>query len=152
MATPVAPGATIIAVPTGSPPNNVKQVAAAAQNGPPGAVFHPVQPHMLHWDCHHPGGRVVPLRQPVPPVYYNLPPSHNSSGLQSPNSSEGVAGGHVVQYRAVLCREWEYIRVQQHIWGPGGRQSGFSTTLSQPWPQISANASCDGPASQTHSG
>lgn len=92
MATPVSPGATIIAVPSGPPPANMKQ-AAPSQLGsggpqPGGPAFHPVQPHMLHWDCSHPGGEIVPLRQPVPPVYYNVPPSQNSSGLQSP-ASEG---------------------------------------------------------------
>jgi len=100
MATPVSPGATVIAVPMGCPPPHVKQVGGAPQHGLPGPAFHPVQPqhglpgpafhpvqpHMLHWDCQHPAGQIVPLRQPSGPVYYNVPASHTSSGLQSPNS------------------------------------------------------------------
>ena len=107
MATPVTAGATIIAVPTGPPPpahapplppgqNTVKhqsgQQPPAAQCGQQQApVFHPPHPHMLHWDQHHPGGQIIPLRQPCGPVYYNLPPggSANSSGLQSPASEGG---------------------------------------------------------------
>ena len=85
MATPVSPGATVIAVPMGCPPPHVKQVGGA-QHGLPGPAFHPVQPHMLHWDCQHPAGQIVSLRQPSGPVYYNVPASHTSSGLQSPNS------------------------------------------------------------------
>jgi len=50
---------------------------------PHGAAPH--LPHMLHWDTHHPVGQTIPLRQPNPPVYYNVP-SHASSGLQSPGS------------------------------------------------------------------
>merc|ERR1712130_92848 len=45
----------------------------------------PHSPHMLHWDQYHPVGQTIPLRQPNPPVYYNVP-SPNSSGLQSPGS------------------------------------------------------------------
>ena len=100
MATPVSPGATVIAVPMGCPPPHVKQVGGAPQHGLPGPAFHPVQPqhglpgpafhpvqpHMLHWDCQHPAGQIVSLRQPSGPVYYNVPASHTSSGLQSPNS------------------------------------------------------------------
>lgn len=51
--------------------------------GPHGHVGHP--PHMLHWDTFHPVGQTIPLRQPNPPVYYNVP-SPNSSGMQSPGS------------------------------------------------------------------
>ena len=85
MATPVSVGATIIAVPSGPPPPNMKDVAnnTVEQHIQHGPTYHPVQPHMLHWDCQHPGGQILPLRQPVPPVYYN-----NNSGKQSP-SSEG---------------------------------------------------------------
>ena len=80
MATPVSVGATIIAVPSGPPPPpppnpaSTKTTGAPAQRGQ-GPAFSPGQPHMLHWDCQHPGGQMLPLRQPVPPVYYN-----NSSG------------------------------------------------------------------------
>eukprot|EP00092_Neocalanus_flemingeri_P032994 GFUD01035882.1.p1 GENE.GFUD01035882.1~~GFUD01035882.1.p1 ORF type:complete len:303 (+),score=85.90 GFUD01035882.1:234-1142(+) len=49
------------------------------------APLAPHLPHMLHWDTHHPGGQTIPLRQPNPPVYYNVP-SHTNSGLQSPGS------------------------------------------------------------------
>lgn len=30
-------------------------------------------PHIMHWDANHPSGHPVPLRQPNPPVYYNVP-------------------------------------------------------------------------------
>lgn len=106
MATPVTAGATIIAVPTGPPPpaqHHQVPVSCVPGGGrgvvPPGEagqapVFHPPHPHMLHWDSHHPGGQIIPLRQPCAPVYYNLPPgsgpaSGSSSGLQSPASEGG---------------------------------------------------------------
>ena len=91
MATPVSVGATIIAVPSGPPPPNTKHIAnnTIEQDSQHAPTFHPVRPHMLHWNCQHPGGQILPLRQPVPPVYYN-----NSSGKQSP-SSEGKTGPHV---------------------------------------------------------
>jgi len=59
-------------------------------------------PHVMHWDVNHPSGHPVPLRQPNPPVYYNVPTQPNtayttnnqqehcqdagSSGSQSPTS------------------------------------------------------------------
>lgn len=101
MATPVTAGATIIAVPTGPPPPHGHQHTVKHQPGhqPPVAqpgqqapVFHPPHPHMLHWDQHHPGGQIIPLRQPCGPVYYNMPSpggSASSSGLQSPASEGG---------------------------------------------------------------
>ena len=101
MATPVTAGATIIAVPTGPPPPHGHQHTVKHQPGhqPPVAqpgqqapVFHPPHPHMLHWDQHHPGGQIIPLRQPCGPVYYNMPGSGgsaSSSGLQSPASEGG---------------------------------------------------------------
>ena len=116
MATPVTSGATIIAVPTGPPPpahapqpphgqqHTIKHISGqqsghqppAAQgsgqhSGQQAPVWHPPHPHMLHWDQLHPGGQIIPLRQPCGPVYYNLPPggSANSSGLQSPASEGG---------------------------------------------------------------
>jgi len=103
MATPVTAGATIIAVPTGPPPQlpHGQQNTVKHQSGQPpvgrgsgqqqAPVFHPPHPHMLHWDQLHPGGQIIPLRQPCGPVYYNLPPggSANSSGLQSPASEGG---------------------------------------------------------------
>jgi len=115
MATPVTPGATVVAVPLGPPPSggprhhtphqgNSGQCAATPpqkhnmKRGPrplvgPPAVYQPQHPahhpspapHMLHWDQFHPVGQTIPLRQPNPPVYYNVP-SPNSSGLQSPGS------------------------------------------------------------------
>jgi len=110
MATPVTPGATVVAVPLGPPPPGPRQHAPPHTNntstaeqgkvkrGPrpclPGPMYHPQHPvqhpaphspHMLHWDAYHPVGQTIPLRQPNPPVYYNVP-SHNSSGLQSPGS------------------------------------------------------------------
>jgi len=105
MATPVSPGATVVAVPVGPPPAPPANTVKAHQRTgsppppprscPPGATRFPcpppgpapVSPHMLHWDASHPAGQTIPLRQPVPPVYYSLP-SQSSSGLQSP-SSEG---------------------------------------------------------------
>jgi len=115
MATPVSAGATIIAVPSGPPPppgpgqhpqcsapvnkQDQQQQQQQQQPGSPGHVFHPPNPQMLHWDNHHPTGHIVPLRQPNPPVYYNVPAANTSvpsvhssgtsSGLQSPSSSEG---------------------------------------------------------------
>lgn len=111
MATPVSSGATIIAVPTGPPPPasiqnssntsvspnkplNVPVSGAGQQQQQQQQVFHPPSPHMLHWDNHHPGGQILPLRQPNPPVYYNVPTdsvgsSNASSGLQSPASEGG---------------------------------------------------------------
>jgi len=107
MATPVSSGATIIAVPTGPPPpssvqnsNNNKHLnvpvsgTGQQQQQQQQQVFHPPSPHMLHWDNHHPGGQILPLRQPNPPVYYNVPTnsvgsSNASSGLQSPASEGG---------------------------------------------------------------
>jgi len=59
------------------------QVHHPMPNGAHGPVPHP--PHMLHWDTFHPVGQTIPLRQPNPPVYYNVP-SPNSSGMQSPGS------------------------------------------------------------------
>merc|ERR1719341_1590284 len=44
-------------------------------------------PHMLYWDMNHPTGATIPLRQPTPPVYFNVPESPASmSGSQSPIS------------------------------------------------------------------
>ena len=44
-------------------------------------------PHMLYWDMNHPTGATIPLRQPNPPVYFNVPESPASmSGSQSPIS------------------------------------------------------------------
>ena len=37
-------------------------------------------PHMLHWDAAHPGGQMVPLRQPTLPVYYNTGPGQHMPG------------------------------------------------------------------------
>jgi len=115
MATPVTPGATVVAVPLGPPPAGAPRHHTAHQGNPgqcavtppqkhkmrrgprpilgPPAMYHPQQPpqqpspapHMLHWDQFHPVGQTIPLRQPNPPVYYNVP-SPNSSGLQSPGS------------------------------------------------------------------
>jgi len=115
MATPVTPGATVVAVPLGPPPpgaprHNTRHPGPTTQRpkmtrGPrPGlpapTMYHPQHqhqhpaqhpspaphsPHMLHWDQYHPVGQTIPLRQPNPPVYYNVP-SPNSSGLQSPGS------------------------------------------------------------------
>jgi len=137
MATPISPGATVVAVPLGPPPGSPSQCPpphrqvpndhVSAPMGkcvphtvptnhcnnanpysdklrrnpraplPPQAMppccqpQHPIHgpaprlPHMLHWDTHHPVGQTIPLRQPNPPVYYNVP-SHTSSGLQSPGS------------------------------------------------------------------
>ena len=46
--------------------------------------------HLMHWDLAHPTGQPIPLRQPNPPVYYNVPapPETGScqSGSQSPAS------------------------------------------------------------------
>lgn len=43
-------------------------------------------PHVMHWDVNHPSGHPVPLRQPNPPVYYNVPtqtsqPNNNTAHL-----------------------------------------------------------------------
>jgi len=101
MATPVNSGATIIAVPTGPPPAtgstsgkfNPQSQQTPSQGGVNNQhqVYRSPNPHMLHWDNQHPGGQILPLRQPNPPVYYNVPPSGsgNSSGLQSPASEGG---------------------------------------------------------------
>merc|ERR1719430_1719616 len=136
MATPISPGATVVAVPLGPPPvapsqcpphrqvpndhvsapvgkcvpqtvptnhcNNANPYSDKSRRNsrpppppqamppccqPPPPVHGPTPrlPHMLHWDAHHPVGQTIPLRQPNPPVYYNVP-SHTSSGLQSPGS------------------------------------------------------------------
>jgi len=132
MATPISPGATVVAVPLGPPPPGPNRQPPAGQHMPhpgnPGQVNQPnnnqtqtgktrreqrpqqpmptmyqpqppvqhpmphgaqrpspLPPHMLHWDTFHPVGQTIPLRQPNPPVYYNVP-SPNSSGLQSPGS------------------------------------------------------------------
>lgn len=91
MATPVSVGATIIAVPSGPPPPPPPTMkpagsptAAASQPSQQAASFQPAPPHMLHWDCHHPGGQMLPLRQPVPPVYYNTSSGKESAGWRGP--------------------------------------------------------------------
>jgi len=105
MATPISPGVTVVAVPTGPPLqlcpgpvnhtishnmpahtcNNTGPQKQRRDLKPPQPMSSPHPPHMLHWDTHHPVGQTIPLRQPNPPVYYNVP-SHTSSGLQSPAS------------------------------------------------------------------
>lgn len=97
MATPVTSGATVIAVPTGPPPpvscgkTHHQQPGQQPVAGGQHQVYRSPNPQMLHWDNHHPGGQIIPLRQPNPPVYYNVPGSgsSNSSGLQSPASEGG---------------------------------------------------------------
>lgn len=48
---------------------------------------------MLYWDSSHPTGVTIPLRQPNPPVYYNVPEkeSPSMSGSQSPTSEMTLA-------------------------------------------------------------
>jgi len=75
---PPAPAAGPMFQPQPPMKTHLPTAAAAAGNSPN-------QPHMLHWDMYHPVGQAIPLRQPNPPVYYNVP-SHNSSGLTSPGS------------------------------------------------------------------
>ena len=150
MATPVTAGATIIAVPTGPPPpahapqlphvkhQSGQQPPVARGNGQQQApVFHPPHPHMLHWDQLHPGGQIIPLRQPCGPVYYNMPSpggSTNSSGLQSPASeggscmsessstsgdqdmSEASSSGHNTQ---MVASPGACVTGKQMIWQPG---------------------------------
>jgi len=102
MATPVNSGATIIAVPTGPPPaagsgkfhpqsQSQQTPSQGGANTQQHQVYRSPNPHMLHWDNQHPGGQILPLRQPTSPVYYNVPPSGSgsSSGLQSPASEGG---------------------------------------------------------------
>lgn len=152
MATPVTAGATIIAVPTGPPPPHGHQNTVKHQSGhqPPVApgpqgqqapVFHPPHPHMLHWDQHHPGGQIIPLRQPCGPVYYNMPGSGgstaNSSGLQSPASeggscmsessstsgdqdmSEASSSGHSTQHMMAGGPGGACVTGKQMFWQPG---------------------------------
>ena len=49
---------------------------------------HSGTPYMMYWDSSHPSGVSIPLRQPNPPVYYNLPEKESPimSGTQSPTS------------------------------------------------------------------
>lgn len=48
---------------------------------------------MLYWDSSHPTGVTIPLRQPNPPVYYNIPEKESPimSGSQSPTSEMTIA-------------------------------------------------------------
>lgn len=114
MATPVSVGATIIAVPSGPPPPPPPTMkpagsptAAASQPSQQAASFQPAPPHMLHWDCHHPGGQMLPLRQPVPPVYYNT-----SSGSGSISESSSTSGD---QEGPQLYLQPEYHPVYGHL-------------------------------------
>ena len=47
---------------------------------------HSGTPHMLYWDASHPTGISLPLRQPNPPVYFNLP-------AEDKEQTMAVAGG-----------------------------------------------------------
>jgi len=96
MATPISPGVTVVAVPSVPPsctplppvPGNIhvnQKTACSHVDKTRMNTRTPQPPHMLHWDTHHPVGQTMPLRQPNPPVYYNVP-SNTSSGLQSPAS------------------------------------------------------------------
>jgi len=105
MATPISPGVTVVAVPVGPPPapcpgpvnhtiphhmpahscKNTGSHKTRRDLKPPQPMSSTHPPQMLHWDTHHPVGQTMPLRQPNPPVYYNVP-SNTSSGLQSPAS------------------------------------------------------------------
>jgi len=102
LATPVSPGAKVVGVPSASLPctpfptlphhmpvhhchKTVCSNKSRRDLKPPQPMSSPHPPHMLQWDTHHPVGRTMQLRQPNPPVYYNVP-SNTSSGLQSPAS------------------------------------------------------------------
>ena len=129
MATQVSVGASVIAVPSGPPQPNMKHAAngRVPQQSQHGPAFHPAQPHMLHWDGQHLGGQILPLRQPVPPVYYN------NSCCKEPPSSEGKTGKPLVLGKKVPgCRWWwKHIRVQQHIrWSGWWGSSSEATAVS----------------------
>jgi len=105
-------------------------------------------PHMLHWDAAHPGGQMVPLRQPTLPVYYNTGPgqhmpgsgSGTSSGLESPasedSSGQETAGSSCMSESSSTSGdtgpEPEHCSVHhrhpQHGMGAGYKQSY--------WPQV----------------
>jgi len=140
MATPLPPGATVVAVPSGPPPPvpgpvqltkdlttpipQPQRVIPCRQETVPRRL-HPSVPHVMHWDTHHPTGHPIPLRQPNPPVFFNQPsrslsPSTGSlsSMCSSDLSSEDSGSNHEGQVD--LAKQMANINLgsqQQHQMG-----------------------------------
>jgi hypothetical protein len=47
-------------------------------------------PHIMHWDANHLSGHPVPLRQPNPPVYYNVPAPSTTQGVNNQQNQSQV--------------------------------------------------------------
>ena len=78
---------------------------------------------MMHWDMAHPAGQPIPLRQPLPPVYYNVPPpaDNTPSGSQSPTSmscsdlsSEDSGSNHENQGHYPCPGQYQFPHHQQY--------------------------------------
>jgi len=97
--------------------------------------------HLMHWDLAHPTGQPIPLRQPNPPVYYNVPapPEQGScqSGSQSPASlsCSDLSEDSGTTQDSVCYPGWERCcpqqQQQQQYPGPGQ----FQQQCCQQWQQ-----------------
>ena len=125
------------------PPEHPGSTAPApAHNGnlPPAPAPTPGQRqslHLMHWDLAHPTGQPIPLRQPNPPVYYNVPaPPEGScqSGSQSPASlsCSDLSEDSGTTQDSVCYPGWERCCPQQQQF-PGPAQ--FQQQCCQQWQQ-----------------
>jgi len=189
MATPISPGVTVVAVPVGPPPpphpvpvnqtlphrmpaqpcNNLRRDVKLPQpTYSPQPISSPHPPQMLHWDTHHPVGQTIPLRQPNPPVYYNVP-SNTSSGLQSPASdgssmsenssifessslseSSSMSGDQDEANLVKQCQRMNLNHLQPPVWGYPPKQEQYPIYpqychMSQPVP-VYGQQGCGGQA------
>ena len=79
---PEHPGSTAPA-----PAHNSNLPPPAPGSIPPAAPGQRQSLHLMHWDLAHPTGQPIPLRQPNPPVYYNVPPANPEGSCQSGSQS-----------------------------------------------------------------
>lgn len=100
--------------------------------------------HLMHWDLAHPTGQPIPLRQPNPPVYYNVPPappetSSCQSGSQSPSSlsCSDLSEDSGTTQDSVCYPGWERCcpQQQQQQQYPAHGQQQFQQCCQQQWQQ-----------------
>ena len=123
-----APAQSLPQAPANVPPANVPPAPGQRQSL-----------HLMHWDLAHPAGQPIPLRQPNPPVYYNVPqaPAEAScqSGSQSPASlsCSDLSEDSGTTQDSVCYPGWERCcpQQQQQFLGPGH----FQQSCQQQWQQ-----------------